>query len=315
MEASLNSSNRVERYDERGVGMNLVVKNMIKKYGYEGIRFTLIVDEGFEKIVPAFEEEAPLVSVKRLREWGADRLSELADIVAGQKVLLLAEPQAYGIYKLFMMLDFEHGEPEIPGCESIVLVFPVDALIAVFNVDMADDMAYRDNILERMKDGARYRLTTEAGTKLEFTARHWILLDFEVCTAPVEETVEGKLVVDGAVFFRKNDMTTGEKIVVTVEHGKVTDIKAFDEQGEKLAEEYRNMIANAVKNPKNLQLAEVGIGFCKGATVSDCFMEAEIARETCHCCFGNNLCYGGKNASDFHGDSVLVMNPRFEMIG
>lgn len=38
------------------------------------------------------------------------------------------------------------------------------------------------------------------------------------------------------------------------EHGKVTDIKAFDEQGEKLAEEYRNMIANAVKNPKNLPL-------------------------------------------------------------
>lgn len=72
MEASLNSSNRVERYDERGVGMNLLVKNMIKKYGYEGIRFTLIVDEGFEKIVPAFEEEAPLVSVKRLSEWGAD---------------------------------------------------------------------------------------------------------------------------------------------------------------------------------------------------------------------------------------------------
>lgn len=39
------------------------------------------MDVGFEKIVPAFEEEAPLVSVKRLSEWGADRLSELADIV------------------------------------------------------------------------------------------------------------------------------------------------------------------------------------------------------------------------------------------
>ncbi|MBR3824341.1 MAG: hypothetical protein IKJ39_03990 [Lachnospiraceae bacterium] len=51
--------------------------------------------------------------------------------------------------------------------------------------------------------------------------------------------------------------------------------------------------------------------FFSAATISDCFMEAEAAINTCHFCFGNNVCYGGKNASEFHGNSVLIRNPKF----
>lgn len=52
----------------------------------------------------------------------------------------------------------------------------------------------------------------------------------------------------------------------------------------------------------------IGIVFFSAATISDCFMEAEAAINTCHFRFGNNVCYGGKNASEFHGNSVLIRN-------
>jgi len=294
--------------------MNNVVNNLITKYGLTDRLATVVVDDGFEKLCEAFQSVAPGVTLKKLREYGAEHMLELVKELAGQKVLLLAQPQSYVTYQLATIFDFEKGEPVIPGCESTVLIFPVDSLISVFRVDIAEDGAYRDQILQEMKDGGRYLLTNAAGTRLEFTARKWILLDFEVCTAPIEETIEGKLVVDGAVFYRKNDRELGEKIILTIEHGKVTDIRAYDDQGEKLAQEYKNMITSSIKDAVNLQLAEIGIGFCKGAAVSDCFMEAEIARDTCHCCFGNNVCYGGKNASAFHGNSVLMMKPVFKLI-
>jgi hypothetical protein len=41
-------------------------------------------------------------------------------------------------------------------------------------------------------------------------------------------------------------------------------------------------------------------------------MESEMVFGTCHFCFGNNDCYGGKNKSDFHGASVLIKEPHFE---
>lgn len=294
--------------------MNYAVKNMIEKYGYSNQPFTVVLDDGYEKLCETFETVAPKATIKKLRDYGKENIPELAKELAGQKVLLLAEPQSYGTYRLALMFDFEKGEPEIPGCESTVLIFPVDTLISVLRVDLAEDLADRDRILREMKDGGRYLLVNDAGTRLQFTARKWIPLDFEVCTAPVEETIEGELVVDGAVFFRKNNREMGERIVLTIEHGKVVEIRAHGGNGEKLLQEYKNMIASSIEDPVNLQLAEIGIGFCKGASVSDCFMEAEIARATCHCCFGNNICYGGNNSSEFHGNSVLMLNPVFELV-
>ena len=94
-------------------------------------------------------------------------------------------------------------------------------------------------------------------------------LDFEVCTAPIEDTIQGTIVVDGAVFFRKNH---DEKIVIEIDHGKVVSIEAYDERSETFAKEYKEMISKAIEDPANLQLAEIGIGFCYGAKVSDCFM-------------------------------------------
>lgn len=64
----------------------------------------------------------------------------------------------------------------------------------------------------------------------------------------------------------------------------------------------------------NRQLAEIGIGFCNDAFISDSFMETETVVNTCLFCFGNNICYGGSNESEFHGAPVLIRNPVFEQV-
>lgn len=161
-----------------------------------------------------------------------------------------------------------------------------------------------------MKPNQKYRITTVAGTDLTFESREWHPLDFEICTAPQEDTINGTIVVDGAVFFQR--VTTS--IILQIHDGICTDIAASSPSGMALANDYKSMTANVMRNPANIQLAEIGIGFCGGAAISDCFMEAEAAANTCHFCFGNNRCYGGINASDFHGASVLIQNPHFERL-
>ena len=42
-----------------------------------------------------------------------------------------------------------------------------------------------------MKVNQKYKITTEQGTNLIFESRSWIPLDFEVCTAPQEKSVNG----------------------------------------------------------------------------------------------------------------------------
>ena len=55
-----------------------------------------------------------------------------------------------------------------------------------------------------MKDNQKYRITSSSGTELIFESRKWIPLDFEVCTAPIEKTINGIIVVDGALFLKKS---------------------------------------------------------------------------------------------------------------
>lgn len=289
--------------------MQRAAENLIEKFGYAGKKLILLVDDAFRPLaecVCALHENA---QVRSFSDY-AENLTAIFDLPQDAAVLLLAEPQAYVQYRIFQHLDFSGGEPAIPGADSRVLIFPADAFVRMLSVPLETDLAVRDRLIAELQPNKRYRITTDAGTDITFESRTWLPLDFEVCTAPVEETINGRIVVDGALFFKKID----EKLIFTIKNGKLCGIEAETAAGEALIEEYKMMTAHGFAEPVNTQLAEIGIGFCSGAAVSDCFMEAETAVNTCHFCFGNNVCYGGRNASEFHGASVLIRNPRFEIM-
>lgn len=291
-----------------------IADNIIRYFGYEVDKFYLLVDEAYAEIAQSIKQIHKGTEIRVFHTDEPEHIKQVLDVPSGAVVLLLAEPVNYVKYKLFQYLDFSEGEPQIPGTESRVLIFPVESICRIFLGDINNNMAEKERLLATMKEKQKYRITTAKGTDLVFEARRWIPLDFEVCTAPVEHTINGTIVVDGAVFFRKNDYEKGEKIILKIEKGKVKSIVACDDNGNQLLAEYLKMISDSVENPQNKQLAEIGIGFCHGATISDCFMEAETAINTCHFCFGNNICYGGENFSEFHGNSVLVKEPVFTCV-
>ena len=283
---------------------------MIERFHYDEDELYLLVDEAYSDVAQNICELHRHTNVRAFASFDAEHIQDIFDLPQNAAVLLLAEPESYVKCKLYQYLDFNDGEPRIPGTNSRVLIFPAEALCSMLSVPVETDFDARDALLGALKSNTRYRIITDAGTDITFESRHWIPLDFEVCTAPAEGSINGQIVADGALFFKKID----EPLIFTIENGKLTNIQAVSVAGESLVEEYRQMTVRDMVDPVNTQLAEIGIGFCHGAEISDCFMEAETVINTCHFCFGNNVCYGGKNSSEFHGASVLIKNPKFEIM-
>ena len=286
-----------------------IAKNIIRHLGYETMPITIIADDKFYEIasiICAFHHDSKMISVS------AYNTNNCVDVFHGintKCAMVLVEPETYIAYHLFLNLDFSQGEPRIPNIDSKVLIFPLDSVARIFSMAPERDRAEKNRVLSELQNDSKYRITTSLGTDLTFQARSWIPLDFEVCTAPIEDSIYGEIVVDGALFFKK----IRSNLHFFIEQGKLKKITASDHIGEADRKEYIAMTEKDMKEPANCQLAEIGIGFCHGAEVTDCFMEAEAVKGTCHFCFGNNICYGGNNASDFHGASILIQNPHFEI--
>ncbi len=289
---------------------NTIALNIIKYFNYNEDALLLVVDKAYDEIAKAIKKYHDKKEIVYFECYNPEDVKEIFEFSSSTVVLLLAEPISYVKYRLFEHLDFSNGEPVIPNSASKVLVFPKESLCRIFS-ESADNIAIeQEKMISEMKDNQKYRITSSGGTDLTFESRKWIPLDFEVCTAPIEESINGIIVVDGALFFKKID----EKIAFVIKNGKIQSIKANSPKGDLLVDEYKKMTESDMKNSVNMQLAEIGIGFCNNAIISDCFMEAEVVSQTCHFCFGNNICYGGRNESDFHGASILIRNPVFTRI-
>jgi leucyl aminopeptidase (aminopeptidase T) len=172
---------------------------------------------------------------------------------------------------------------------------------------VALDRAWLETLKSAFPDDARFRITTPAGTDIRFTARKWNPLDWEICTAPVEASIEGTIVVDGAVQFG----TVDRPITLAIREGRVADVRCADATDKVFSEYLRTMKDAFAADGANAQLAEVGIGGNGGALVSDVIMESESARGTCHFCFGENTRYGGANSTAMHHGTVVTREPVF----
>ncbi|MBR0144011.1 MAG: hypothetical protein IJM21_07530 [Clostridia bacterium] len=287
----------------------MLAEHLISYFHYAEKPLNLIVDGAYEALAASIASVHGNVVIANLSSQSQGNVANVLCLRENAVVLLLAEPETYLRYRLPEYLDFSLGEPRIchMKSKSRVLIFPRDSLERMLSVPPREDADRKRRILTELHDDTTYRITTALGTDLCFKARKWLTLDFEICTAPVENSISGIIVVDGAVFYRR----IKEKLIFEIKNGILQTVRPASEQGKAIAVEYLGMTADVMQDPVNKQLAEIGIGFCGGAQITDCFMEAETVAGTCHFCFGNNICYGGVNKSEFHGASVLVQDPVF----
>ena len=167
-------------------------------------------------------------------------------------------------------------------------------------------------VVSRMTQAKNIRVMNPAGTRLEFSVRgrlaHGVpgfckrpgdatgVPDIEAYIAPVEETVNGVLMVDAST------SVTGlvsEPIRVDIHHGMAVRI-----QGGREGLRLRRVLKQAGKRTA-FQVGEFGIGLNPRASIRGAIIEDEGVFGTAHIALGDNTRLGGTNRAPTHIDLVL----------
>lgn len=185
-----------------------------------------------------------------------------------------------------------------------------DILRRFSEVDLPQMKARTNALADILDRGASVLLTSERGTELTFSiagriahGRKASIFDQpgywgnipcgEAFIAPVEDSVNGKLVVDASIAgIGLVDRTTSFSIAA----GKIAGI-----EGGAAARQIESLL----DHPAKRQVAEFGIGTNDKARITGTTIEDEKALGTCHIAFGNNRFFGGTNEVSFHVDCVM----------
>lgn len=174
----------------------------------------------------------------------------------------------------------------------------------------------------------RIRITTKIGTDLSFDwdtnrrkylisagfphthADRWDNMGGEVYTAPLHETVNGKLVIDGAIACV--GLVDGN-IVVDIKNGRGIINKKESKASSKMIEAFEKEL-NIF--PCASIVGEFGIGTTPNLKLIGELMNDEKVEGTIHIAFGDSYsadASGGENDCDAHTD-CMVMSPTVDMI-
>ena len=132
------------------------------------------------------------------------------------------------------------------------------------------------------------------------------LPDGELAFAPVEDSANGIIVIDGSLMpDQKSEFGTigllKKPVSIYVENGKIKKVT-----GGQQADIFMNAINASDKNGSTI--AEFAIGTNPKAKLSGNILEDEKILGTIHFAFGSNITLGGKNQSNIHLDGVIT-NP------
>ncbi|ADL12218.1 aminopeptidase [Acetohalobium arabaticum] len=168
-----------------------------------------------------------------------------------------------------------------------------------------------EKVAEILDEGKKAHLITEAGTDLKMSlversghpdtgiyhqaGNFGNLPAGEAYIAPLEETAEGKVVIDGAM---SGLGVLEEPVTLIVEDGYVVDI-----QGGKEAAELTELVDQYGKEARNI--AELGIGTNDQAILTGNVLEDEKVMSTVHVAIGDNSAFGGKIEIESHLDGII----------
>jgi len=303
-----------------GGGMDQAIDNILQHClrPPAGREIVVIHDSEKEDLARRFsavlEERGHPVSFFVVGEDVGSSKADLERLLANDEVglVLLTSPRMFHGLGLGGRLEFRDGVPSIRADSHPVFfdtVIPTENLVRLYSADPEGTDIYLARLRGGLREHAGLRLTTPAGTDLVFRAREWKKWPWEIATYPVEASVNGTIVVDGAVFFSQ---VTGP-IRLEIGDGKLTRIDC-DRDEDAVCRRYRDEMDRVHgDNPLNWQLAEVGLGGNSAARLGDVLMESESVRDTAHFCFGESAEFGGENETGWHGGTVVVRAPFLEL--
>ncbi len=195
-----------------------------------------------------------------------------------------------------------------------------DIMQRTLNADYQKIALLSERFAQILTEGRQARITTPAGTDLTLslegreghpdTGINHQPGDFsnlpagEAYIAPLEESAEGILVIDGAM---AGIGVLEAPIRLTVQKGYVVKI-----EGGRETERLEGMLSDYGKQARSI--AELGIGTNDQAVLSGRVLEDEKVMGTVHIALGNNFGFGGAVQVPLHLDGILL-NPTLEIDG
>ena len=202
----------------------------------------------------------------------------------------------------------------MPGIDKDMLIS--GALTADYN----EVFQTSEELLQKMVDKNELHVTSPGGTDLtmKLGGRKWNddsglyhkpgewgnLPAGEIYIAPLENGVDGKLVVDGSIGFFGMPKYP---IEINIVRGKIKEIFSLDEV---IKEKIEQFIYKYGDNNAQI-VGEFGIGTNKCARITGNLLEDEKVYGTAHLAFGDNIDMGGINKSNIHID-MIFRNPIFK---
>ena len=247
--------------------------------------------------------------------------SHLLEILSGQKpdlyINLLRGVGEETPFRIKLIhLETRGKKARLGHCPGVNLEMLTNGALAMSVKEHKSMQHFARSLIGNLGQTIRVEVTSPSGTDLTFSTEgrpfftdtivdwkemKWMNLPTgEVIVAPVENSLEGKLVCNLAV----GGIGPLEKPVeLSVERGAVTAIVA--ESGEVKAR-----VKKALETDEWAKVVgEFALGINRKARLKEEFLEAEKVLGTTHVAFGNNLdMTGGKNPSSNHTD-FLFSNP------
>lgn len=201
-------------------------------------------------------------------------------------------------------------------CPGPTLDMLTEGALALTAEEHRQMQTFADKLIEKLSKAVRVEVMNPAGTnvslsvegrpfftdtKIDWKTMKWMNLPTgEVIVAPVENSLEGRLVCDMAIGGIGPIKTPVE---ITVKNGKVQDVSSAD------TEVLRRVKDSLHTDKWSNVVGEFAFGINPKARFVEEFLEAEKMLNTIHIAFGNNSDMpGGKNPSKNHMD-FLVSKP------
>lgn len=180
------------------------------------------------------------------------------------------------------------------------------------NADFKAILPVVELVGQKYETGSKIHYTTPAGTNITALiagrqafcnsgicatpGEHMGLPTIEVFIAPVEDSVEGEIVVDLSC-------SAGIGIIEDPIHLKVEKGKAISISGGAQAVRLKEILEKE-QNQSVFQIAELAIGLNPQCRITGVINEDEGKYGTCHMALGSNSSFGGQNQAPLHIDMV-----------
>jgi leucyl aminopeptidase (aminopeptidase T) len=267
-----------------------------------------------------------LVKLKTERTFRREIPPEIKEIFRRQRtdifVNLLRGTREETTFRIKLTeMETQTCKARLAHCPGITLDMLTNGALALTIRDYREMQGFANSLIRRLRQASHVEITNPAGTSISMSVERrpfftdtmidWNRLNWmnmptgEVMVAPVENSLEGKLICDMAI---GGIGPIRAAVGITVKNGKVQKTESQDDQVLRSVED-----SLKTDNRANI-VGEFAFGINPKARFVEEFLEAEKILGTVHIAFGNNLDMpGGKNPSINHMD-FLISKPTVKII-